>query len=40
MLVATIIFLPLILAYTACVYKVLWGRVDEQTIEKDNHTAY
>ncbi|MBN9670151.1 cytochrome d ubiquinol oxidase subunit II [Roseibium aggregatum] len=40
MLVATIIFLPLILAYTAWVYKVLWGKVDEETIEKDNHTAY
>lgn len=40
MLVATIIFLPLILAYTAWVYKVLWGRVDEETIERDDHTAY
>lgn len=40
MLVATIIFLPLVLAYTAWVYKVLWGKVDEETIERDNHTAY
>ena len=40
MLVATIIFLPLILVYTAWVYKVLWGKVDEETIERDNHTAY
>lgn len=26
MLVVTIVFLPLVLAYTAWVYKVLWGR--------------
>lgn len=40
MLVATVIFLPIVLVYTAWVYKVLWGRVDEQSIERDNHTAY
>ncbi len=40
MLVATLIFLPIILVYTAWVYKVLWGKVDEETIERDNHTAY
>lgn len=40
MLVATVIFLPIILTYTAWVYKVLWGKVDEETIERDNHTAY
>ncbi len=40
MLVATAIFLPIILVYTSWVYKVLWGKVDEETIERDNHTAY
>ncbi|WP_417667130.1 cytochrome d ubiquinol oxidase subunit II [Roseibium sp.] len=40
MLVVTVIFLPLILLYTAWVYKVLWGKVDEATIERDNDTAY
>ena len=40
MLVATLIFLPIILVYTAWVYKVLWGKVDEETIERDNHSAY
>ncbi|MEP3302235.1 MAG: cytochrome d ubiquinol oxidase subunit II [Roseibium sp.] len=40
MLVATAIFLPLILIYTAWVYKVLWGKVDEETIERDHDTAY
>jgi cytochrome d ubiquinol oxidase subunit II len=29
MLVSVIIFLPIILAYTAWVYKVLWGKVDQ-----------
>ncbi len=40
MLVATVLLLPCVLAYTAWVYKVLWGKVDEETIERDNHTAY
>lgn len=40
MLVATVIFLPIVLAYTAWVYRVLWGKVDERTIEDNNHTAY
>ncbi|GGB41576.1 cytochrome d ubiquinol oxidase subunit II [Roseibium aquae] len=40
MLVATVIFLPIVLVYTAWVYKVLWGKVDEQSIERDKDTAY
>ncbi len=36
MLVSTIIFLPIILAYTAWVYKVLWGKVDSS----DGEAAY
>ncbi len=40
MLVSTIIFLPLVLAYTAWVYKVLWGPVSEETIRRDSETAY
>lgn len=32
MLVSTAIFLPIILAYTTWVYRVLWGKVDEQEI--------
>ncbi|SUB00346.1 Cytochrome d ubiquinol oxidase subunit 2 [Pannonibacter phragmitetus] len=39
MLVATIIFLPLILMYTAYVYRVLWGKVSEQSVAND-HSAY
>ncbi|GAA6202597.1 cytochrome d ubiquinol oxidase subunit II [Aquicoccus sp. SU-CL01552] len=32
MLVAAVIFVPLILAYTAWVYKVLWGKVTEEDV--------
>lgn len=37
MLVASAIFLPLILAYTAWVYRVLWGKVTAEDVE-DPHT--
>ncbi|WP_109468294.1 cytochrome d ubiquinol oxidase subunit II [Albibacillus kandeliae] len=40
MLVATIIFLPLILAYTAWVYKVLWGKVTEDGVTGQSDTVY
>ncbi|MFB9150953.1 cytochrome d ubiquinol oxidase subunit II [Roseovarius ramblicola] len=37
MLVMTAIFMPLILAYTAWVYKVLWGKVTEEQITGGGH---
>ncbi len=40
MLIATVIFLPIVLAYTAWVYRVLRGKVTTDTITKDTHTAY
>lgn len=40
MLVATVILLPIILAYTSWVYKVLKGKVTEQTISKQKDVAY
>ncbi|WSG97778.1 cytochrome d ubiquinol oxidase subunit II (plasmid) [Rhizobium johnstonii] len=40
MLVVTVIFLPIILAYTAWVYKVLWGKVDEKSVTDKNSHAY
>ena len=40
MLVATAIFMPLILMYTAWVYKVLWGKVTEADVSEDSHSAY
>lgn len=40
MLVVTVIFLPIILAYTAWVYHVLWGKVDEKTVNDKGGHAY
>lgn len=40
MLVATAIFMPLILAYTAWVYRVLWGKVSEDDVTDPDHHAY
>ena len=40
MLVATIIFLPLILVYTAWVYKVLWGKVTEDDVTSNSDSVY
>ncbi|MCA1299175.1 cytochrome d ubiquinol oxidase subunit II [Stappia indica] len=40
MLVVTAIFMPLILAYTAWVYKVLWGKVTEKDVTGNSHTVY
>ncbi|PWY54411.1 cytochrome d ubiquinol oxidase subunit II [Legionella qingyii] len=39
MLIATVIFLPIVLAYTAWVYRVLRGKVNEKTI-KEQTTSY
>jgi cytochrome bd ubiquinol oxidase subunit II len=40
MLVVTLIFLPIILAYTSWVYYVLWGKVDEASIKHNDETLY
>jgi cytochrome bd ubiquinol oxidase subunit II len=40
MLVVTLIFLPLVLAYTSWVYYVLWGKVDEASIRHDDESLY
>ena len=40
MLFAVIVFLPLILVYTSWVYKVMFGRVTNHSIEADQHTLY
>lgn len=37
MLVSTVIFMPLILLYTAWVYKVLWGKVTEDDVTDSDH---
>ncbi|SDI49079.1 cytochrome d ubiquinol oxidase subunit II [Aliiruegeria lutimaris] len=40
MLICTLIFMPLILAYTAWVYKVLWGKVTQDEIADNSETVY
>jgi cytochrome d ubiquinol oxidase subunit II len=40
MLVCTVIFMPLILAYTAWVYRVLWGKVTEADVTANSDTVY
>lgn len=40
MLGATVIFLPLILVYTAWVYRVLRGKINEETIVRNKDSAY
>ncbi|KQO98041.1 cytochrome d ubiquinol oxidase subunit 2 [Methylobacterium sp. Leaf92] len=40
MLIATVIFLPIILAYTAWVYRVLWGKVSDLDITAPGSAAY
>lgn len=40
MLVVTAIFMPLILAYTAWVYRVLWGKVTEDDVSDPDSHAY
>ena len=40
MLVATVIFLPIILLYTAWVYRVLRGKITEETITSEIESAY
>jgi cytochrome d ubiquinol oxidase subunit II len=40
MLVVTLVFMPIILAYTAWVYKVLWGKVTEEDVTSNSQTVY
>ncbi len=40
MLICTLIFMPLILAYTAWVYRVLWGKVTQDDIADNSETVY
>ena len=40
MLCATVIFLPIVLLYTAWVYRVLRGKITAQTIHDNSETAY
>jgi cytochrome d ubiquinol oxidase subunit II len=35
-----LIFLPLILAYTSWVYRVMRGKITVETVRKDGHSLY
>ena len=40
MLVVTVIFVPIIVAYTSWVYRILWGKVDAEAIRNDIGHSY
>ncbi|MCG7360527.1 cytochrome d ubiquinol oxidase subunit II [Roseomonas sp. ACRSG] len=40
MLVGAVVFMPIILAYTTWVYRVLWGKVDEAMVHSNSETVY
>ena len=40
MFIAVVIFLPIVLVYTSWVYRVMRGKVTEEKIRKETHTAY
>ena len=40
MFFAVIIFLPIVLAYTSWVYRVMRGKITEEKIREETHTAY
>jgi cytochrome d ubiquinol oxidase subunit II len=40
MLVGAAVFMPIILAYTSWVYRVLWGKVDEEMVRGNSETVY
>ncbi|MDL2408015.1 cytochrome d ubiquinol oxidase subunit II [Rhizobium calliandrae] len=40
MLVVAVLFLPIILLYTAWVYRVLWGKIDAGAVSDKSHHAY
>jgi cytochrome d ubiquinol oxidase subunit II len=40
MFIAVVVFLPIVLAYTTWVYRVMRGKVTEEKIEEETHTAY
>ena len=40
MFMAVVVFLPIVLLYTSWVYRVMRGKVTEEKIKKETHTAY
>jgi cytochrome d ubiquinol oxidase subunit II len=40
MFLAVVVFLPIVLAYTSWVYRVMRGKVTEEKIREQTHTVY
>lgn len=40
MFIAVVVFLPIVVIYTSWVYRVLRGKITEEKIEEETHTAY
>jgi len=40
MFIAVVVFLPIVIVYTSWVYRVLRGKITEEKIRKESHTAY
>lgn len=40
MFYVAVVFVPIVLAYTVWSYRVMWGRVTVEQIERNRHTAY
>jgi cytochrome d ubiquinol oxidase subunit II len=40
MFMAVVVFLPIVLVYTSWVYRVMRGKITEEKIRKESHTAY
>jgi cytochrome bd ubiquinol oxidase subunit II len=40
MFIAVVIFLPIVIAYTSWVYRIMRGKITEKKIQEETHTAY
>jgi cytochrome d ubiquinol oxidase subunit II len=40
MFIAVVVFLPIVLVYTSWVYRVLRGKITEEKIREETHSAY
>ena len=40
MFIAVVVFLPIVIAYTSWVYRVMRGKITEKKIQEETHTAY
>ena len=40
MFIAVVVLLPIVIIYTSWVYRVMRGKITEQKIQEETHTAY